>query len=487
MIMSLLLVLLQLHNSIAEVNVTKINSDYYLTELGQGYVLENYHTYIYSIKLSPINQTLNIMKLHVAKFRQYLRDPTFEEHFKLINNELLEIDNVLKNLEKHRNKRGLFNFIGEIQNYLYGTMSDSDREEIYNNLQILRRNQNKINDQFSKTKTIMTSVINRIDNITNQINLNLKSITKQINKNLDLINAQQELLLLNLQINEIHRYVNKIEKALKYSQIHILDFGFITHSDFVEMIDSIKYKIPFDNVNNYFQIIYTGGYLIHDEIVIVIKVPIIKEKGSYGQIIPIKQSNRICQLNSFYYFKNYQINLINKCNQLEKFYICNNDLKPFRLTCNYFETKENWEIQLENGEIIIESDKEQIIQCGISTYKIIGSNKIDFNNCTLKVENREYRNPMYRNYSVLEINVTKLENLKFKLNPIQNMKDMIKQLNEIGPVKLEELQMPMKYNIWAWTIFSIILIIIFICLFYYIKNNKKVTFKSNFPKNVAFH
>lgn len=482
--MILSLALLQLNNSAAEVNVTKLNSDYYLTELGRGFIVENYHTFIYSIPLKPIDEILEKVKFNVAEFRHFLRDPVYEDHFNLVNNEIKEIENVLLNLEKHRNKRGLLNFVGEIQNYLYGTMSDSDREEIYNNLQILRKNQNLINDQFSKSKTILTSVINRIDNVTKQINSNLENMSDQINAISKITTVQRKLFLLNLQISEIHRYVDKIEKALKYSQIHILDFGFITHTDFIEMIDSVKYKIPFENTNNYFQIIYTGGYLFHDEIIIIIKVPMIKEEGSYGQIIPIKRNGQICQLENFHYFKNYQLNLINECHQLEKLYICKNNVKPLKSTCNYFQTKENWEIELENGEIIVESDKDQIIKCGISVYKITGSNKINFKNCTLEIGNKQYFNPIYKNYSMLEINVTKVELLKFKLNPIQNMNDMLKELNELGPVKLEEVNFSSKHHVLVWIIFSIILIIICICFFYYIKNNKSITVKSKIQKQV---
>lgn len=123
----MVLVLLLFHSSNASVNVTQLSSDFYMTTLGEAFLMENYHTFIYSIPLKPVDEMIKLLNKQKTKIQQIDNQNKYGEHIKMINDEILEIENILDNLEKNRSKRGVFNFIGEIQNYLYGTMSNSDR------------------------------------------------------------------------------------------------------------------------------------------------------------------------------------------------------------------------------------------------------------------------------------------------------------------------------------------------------------------------
>lgn len=94
----------------------------------------------------------------------------------LLANRITRIKNKIKTLIPNREKRGLCNFCGSVNKWLFGTMDDEDRQNIEEHLSVIDSNnhniipnmnqQVKINDNFNKTFVMLKNII---DNDRNKI------------------------------------------------------------------------------------------------------------------------------------------------------------------------------------------------------------------------------------------------------------------------------------------------------------------------------
>lgn len=58
----------------------------------------------------------------------------------------------------HREKRGLFDGVGKIEKWLFGTLDSEDEEHINSYMQSLQTNQNKIAGSLEKQSTLLKTI-----------------------------------------------------------------------------------------------------------------------------------------------------------------------------------------------------------------------------------------------------------------------------------------------------------------------------------------
>lgn len=151
------------------------------------------------------------------------------ENGDLINNEIETLKTKIKSIMPNpirRQRRGLVNLVGNAEKWLFGTMDNSDREEIANHLDIIEKNshnaiqaineQIKVNKHFNESieslKTIVRNDRKIILNNFNQIESAIKNISKQ-----------QMFLDQITKIRFIDNKVNQIQDNIvsaKHSMIH---------------------------------------------------------------------------------------------------------------------------------------------------------------------------------------------------------------------------------------------------------------------------
>lgn len=109
------------------------NNGYAIIKIDVKEMVNQYDIILHKIDPSEI---LNI----VNHLETTLKDVDLETNKEIIENEIFNIENKINSLIPHRNKRGLFNGIGTIFKWEYGTMDDDDRTNIENYFLITAKN-----------------------------------------------------------------------------------------------------------------------------------------------------------------------------------------------------------------------------------------------------------------------------------------------------------------------------------------------------------
>lgn len=83
----------------------------------------------------------------------------------ILTNRIETVKSKLNTLIPHRHRRGLFNFVGTIHKWIYGTMDNDDRQEIEDHLKTIDTNNHNIilnSNQQVKINTIFNETFTKI-------------------------------------------------------------------------------------------------------------------------------------------------------------------------------------------------------------------------------------------------------------------------------------------------------------------------------------
>lgn len=169
-------------------------------------IVLNHDTVIHIINTKELENIIDALEANIIKLN------LDDVKAKTLEYELNSLRNKIKTLIPHRQKRGLFNFVGTIHKWLYGTMNEDDREEIESHL-----------------KTIDINSHNIIENINQQV---------KINKNFN-----ETFLKLKELIEEDRSKISY--KLTELSSFNKILYTHVTYLDYI-----LKLKILRDNIEH---------------------------------------------------------------------------------------------------------------------------------------------------------------------------------------------------------------------------------------------
>lgn len=323
------------------------------------------------------------------------------------------------------------NAVGTVQKWLFGTMDDQDRQDIFDHL--------KITDENNR---------NAIKNLNNQIKINMNY--NQTLSNLKLLIANDRVKI-SKALSETNQYLKDfIEKILfmdqeiklRYIQTRINQIldnivstkNNIIHPSMFTLEELEEYKIDFHKLK-----LLKAGLLKYDNelLIFAIKIPRDYILTDLELITGIPNSN------------NYEIKdsneLIVKVNEKIYKYKENSMLKDIKLSENCIVNK-NCKLKFNNVSSIDEIDDETILlknmkneileqNCNKRKFVLKGNYLINFSNCTIKIKNRIFENAKFTIldkyfYPAEKINSTIIKPINFEEITINNTAN-IQEIKEL--------------------------------------------------------
>lgn len=340
-----------------------------------------------------------------------------------------EIDTLLSKLKtitpNNRQKRGLINLVGNAWKYLFGTMDNTDQEDITNHFNTVDTNihnsitnlnqQIKINDHLNKTILLIRDTL--AQNQKNSMHF-MEGLHKSVRDILKRTIYLESLLILTT----IRNHIEHIQNYITTAQNGISDASILTKQeieDYEINISKIKY-------------LRTAILEKNNELIFVIKIPKTFQYVQIITIIPMPYLNKEIEAgieNTFIYnnetFTYKENNYINECRISKHCTITK--------TCKLVKNDNTEIININDQTIIVKNARNNTITNNYNNTKNVlnGNFLIQYNNCTLTIANKKFsnQNKMYLD----KIIVPKFRNITFnstltmeevKLKTIQNLKEI---------------------------------------------------------------
>lgn len=333
-----------------------------------------------------------------------------------------------------RQKRGLFNFVGNAYKYLFGTMDDTDREDITNHLNTVDSNihnsitglnqQIKINNYFNKTIQLIKDTITQNKN---DILYHTQGLHRTI-KNVLIQNIYLEKLLM---LTTIKNHIEHIQSYITTAQNGISDASILTDKEIND------YEINISKI----MYLRTAIFQNNNDLIFIIKVPKTFNTIHVITIVPIPNPDKEINTeieevfeydNKIYTYRNNKY--INEY-VLSKHCIINK-------TCQLIKNENTEILNINDYTIVMKNAKNNKISnnCGSENKTLLGNVIIQYNNCTIEIAGKKFSNNIKTyidkiilpQFNKITFNTTlTLEELK--LTSMQNLKEIeeIKYNNKI--------------------------------------------------------
>lgn len=516
--MKIVLILLPLLVN-AQYKIEEISNPLLPVQEGPSYIITNYHHVYYHINLTNIRQSLILTEKTLLQVNQTI-DKVQKPMYNLLVTRISDLLNQVYSIKdfithyktKRRTKRGLFNFLGKAQKYLYGTLDADDGERYDNYIKIIQENQNTLHDDISSTQTIVKQLIKDVDTQLSNIKSNQQKLQDRVN---DLTQMTQStsttmylvILLDNLE-NNIHilnEIRNNVQTAINFAEINVLHHSILKYKELRAIIHKLKpeTRIPFDNLIKYYETAHTDVTIKNDLIIFYIAIPLISGKPyTLYRVYPIPINNQIITLTNPYLLKssNDFYNLKEKCPKIEKISLCLEEvlnsnepcvMKSINLTNHCpmvpINFKKTSVTQLEDNSIIIIPTQSENIQFQCPNQKsieIINQPSLILpSECSTKIKDKIYesQNPEIISSRLKLPTIVIDEKLVQEIEPLQlteiNLDKIHEDLERAKQLTVHHLK---KFDVVSSSVSIIlILVIIFIIIgiviyFYYRKNKDNV-------------
>lgn len=278
-----------------------INAQYLVEELtnpilpitqGPSYIIDNSHHIYYHINLTSMRKCLRTTEQTLTKLN-FTINALNVTHTPLLltrlNNLLIRV-NALKIFTQHystpakRITRGLMNFMGTVQKYLYGTLDANDGERYDNYIKILQQNQVTLQQDISSTQTVIKQLTKDIDSRLDAIKNNQEVMQIRLNNLSLLTQTTSNVLSLILVLDNIDNNISiltsmcdNIQTAIDFAKLNILHHSILKYEELSTVLDKIKpeNKIPFPNLVTYYEVAH-AEVIIHNNLIIFhILIPLI--------------------------------------------------------------------------------------------------------------------------------------------------------------------------------------------------------------------
>lgn len=506
------------------------------------------HRFIYYVEAAPLqehitsikNSLLQLNKTYIKRTAQHIPNHYNTNPVTPINREAVLLHLMDQNLHNimvtekkienlfpiHRkSKRALFDGIGKLSNWLFGTMDVDDKVEIENALQTIQENENDLAEQQKWSMSILRTLTDKVnqtfvkikenqDKIKNRIN----ALNNEVREMAESVRLYQLIQTVNSQISNnnflLLHFIEELENALTFSTLGILHPSVVSLSDITHINNKLCQLYPpnqilkFENQPSYYAYFGIQNQVTPNKIIFKIFVPLIYPVDmTLYHIYPIPFRNRIISIDRPYLAlsETTYLQRTEECPKIENLYICPGEALP---------TDSNCLIQILNNKGLCPTVpvilKKPLIEQISQSYLIISSpNKTTINyqcttsgiitisnstliqipkNCKVKFGNNLYYNnpelPIGQQFELppLEDSPAEEENFIQPLTLDEIKLDDIHKLNQLVQArKIPQLRKISTHHPYANT-FAIILILIAIGIVIILKKRQTFCKKRTLPK-----
>lgn len=321
--------------------------------------------------------------------------PKTNPFFPIINHELDQIKNIIKNLKFSRSKRSL-DFIGTGWKWIAGSPDHDDFTILRNKLNNVIENNNDqitINEEYSKR-------INMLTNVTNDI---INTIKKD-----STIEYQFNAILL-FKIKLIKEELTNIIYAIELAKENIVNSNIMSKNEINIILDKMdKEIIPYTNIEQAIKFADVKIASNLNNLLYIVNIPKTK-KEIYEKIIviPMKKNNGLVSKISYRNILRNKKNIygiINKCKKIEEISICkqtdlqylSNDkcvvglLENKNALCNSTNSQHIAQVEELSQGLVILNQFNGTIEANNYSQALSGNYIVKFVNETIRINNQQY-------------------------------------------------------------------------------------------------
>lgn len=262
--------------------------------LGPTKVISHYHSFIQTVNLLDVRNKLESVELQLRDLTPQLNNKTtslYEPHIKYLQTKLDQISEQLQTFEPSRVKRGLIDGLGSVIKSISGNLDYTDAQKYDNAIAVLRRNENNLAIEVNHQMTLSKQWVSHSTNITDRIVENQASIEKVISSILEsdakheadmtkYAHLAQLLLILEDNIDNLYSEFSRLENLLAFIKAKTIHHSLVSYGTFKDMLHRLeilydKTKILDVSFRDYFDIIKMGYYYKGNDIILVIRFPIV--------------------------------------------------------------------------------------------------------------------------------------------------------------------------------------------------------------------
>lgn len=490
--------------------------------LGTTYVTTQHNTAYYHINTTVILQGIHKLEITLLKLSETLNKTTWSNQFVTLFQTNIEasysqiktMKRVIKNYQdQKRNKRGLLNFVGTAQKWLYGTLDAEDGARYDSYIQTLNNNQNTLNGDLKTQAQVLKQVTKTFHDQFENIELNQKVIIGKI-QNLSLENQNFHSMLafnlilnnINIQSSKIRNLIDHVQLGINFAQLGIMHYTILQHNELNQILTNIpkNQQIPFDNKIKYYETMKTQVKIQNELIIFVIHTPIINPKPFLLykiypipiQELTIRNKYPFLLLTTDIYY-----NAFWECPKVENMYLCNlEDLKqeesciydlitdgPQRCPFTKVKYEKSTVRQLPNGQLLVIPKKSLTIvtQCDRTNHMdiVINPTLVTFEKCSVKIHNQTFTKTS-ENFN-FELKIPRIDipelpenatTLELQEIDQEALEEAVEKTNQIRVHNLQEFNFENSYLntylIIGLSLTCLIIILMFYC-FRKFKNSKK--------------
>ncbi|CAK1595436.1 unnamed protein product [Parnassius mnemosyne] len=264
--------------------------------LGPTTLITHYHTFLQYVKLDDIRDKVTLLQVQLQNYKNRLDNDTnllYELQMDYLSSKLDKVLLQLNSLEPSRTKRGLVDGLGSVIKSVTGNLDYLDAAKYNNAIKVLKDNQDRIESEFNSHISISkewmlqhNSVISQIIENENKINSTLiQLLDRAAYKDSSLIKYAkfaQLLTILTENIDDMLNELNRIENILAFSRASSTHHSTLSVTVIKSMLVRLRQIYDKEHVLNletreYYDIIKSGYYFTENQIVIVLKFPVISK------------------------------------------------------------------------------------------------------------------------------------------------------------------------------------------------------------------
>lgn len=240
-------------------NLIPVTTPILQEELFKAKLYHEIWTTIHFVDILDLEKRANEMNITIQDLRNQC--DTFPYcHFKIqlddVHNKLhsikQKIDSLLSLSSNKRQKRGLFNIVGTIQHFLFGTMSADDAERINAQIDDVYNNTGHIAVLLNNQTAIMKNTLRKFINITNDYEKNMKIIKDGIltGQFEDTFNENMLKCIIHLDIHiiDLLENVNLIYDSIVDGKLGVVSPRLISPTQFIHGLRTIHTKLFYQDL-----------------------------------------------------------------------------------------------------------------------------------------------------------------------------------------------------------------------------------------------
>lgn len=505
--------------------------------MGEAVMKNDHWSIVKTLDLELIKEQLdnNIEEYNNLKGLVFKNSDTRRELFALtlqiesmIN---LTSDRLGQLLPIYRVRRGLIDPLGSVIKVITGNLDYEDAKRYNSEISNLQNREHSVEKKMS----LMKVAVEKLVNVSNDINLNVKHVNFNNNRLNSIVNNQTIIYTSFRLMNSLYQILNnlrtlyqiiyEVETAIAFSKLHTLHRFIINSTELFDILKEVEkhtnllYKVSKENLVKIENNIEMKTYFQRFQLVFILEIPLVsKEKYTYYKVMPIPilhpKSNKTLIIIPQYPFLMVKslkfIPVARSCEEIERGrFLCTDDnivqytnelcieqlmlLKSNSSACQQREveieqtkiqpiTENQWMLYFGEETVITERCGDDIRKSQLHGTYIVARSE----HCNLQI-GESLISPL-TNASAVEVNLPSIQlpDLRYpedrSLTPIDlrniDLRDISDVLSQISDVQTDNQSVIITKELSVWTISLFLVFIIVICILcfiYYNRNFRKAT------------